>query len=123
MIKKADIILLIVLIVLGGIITFLSFNGNAQGRLAIVTVDGEIYGYYPLDEDREIKIENGSNTNYITIKDKCIQMTSSTCKNQICVHQGKISMTRDKIVCLPNKIIIEITDKFKREGDIDVISG
>ena len=124
MIKKADVILLIVLIVLGSIITFLSFNGNAKGRLAIVTVDGEIYGMYPLDEDREIKIENGDHQNYIIIKDGYVQMASSSCHNQICVHEGKICMTKDKIVCLPNKVIIEITDRFKRAGGgIDVISG
>lgn len=36
-------------------------------------------------------------------------MSYSDCKNQICVEDGKISRTNQSIVCLPNKVVVEIT--------------
>ena len=52
-------------------------------------------------------------------------MTSSTCKNQVCVQTGTISHTKDSIACLPNRVIVEIkAGKNNPEGgDVDVISG
>ena len=36
-------------------------------------------------------------------------MTFSDCKGQDCVKQHSISETGETIICLPNKIILEIT--------------
>ena len=47
-------------------------------------------------------------------------MESSTCKNQICVEHGKISLKGDSIVCLPNRVVVEIEGEG---GEADVISG
>ena len=48
-------------------------------------------------------------------------MESSTCKNQICVEHGPIKTANDCIVCLPNKVVVEIVDS--EGGEVDVISG
>jgi len=52
-----------------------------------------------------------------------VSMTYSTCKNQVCVNTGAISQTRDAIVCLPNKIVVEIVGGSGKGGEADVISG
>ena len=59
----------------------------------------------------------------ITIKDGTVAMTSSSCKNQVCVQTGAISQTKDVIVCLPNKILVEIIGDKHKGGGVDVISG
>ena len=108
MFKKADIILAAVLIILGfAISSFLSLGQN-QGNELEVKVDGKKYGSYLLSEDREIKIKNNSHINKITIKSGKVSMSFSDCKNQDCVKHSKIAQTGQTIVCLPNKVVLEI---------------
>ncbi len=124
MIKKADIVLFIVILALGGLVSWWSLAGNSDGDKVVVTADGKTFGVYSLYEDRQIDVTLDGHTNYITIKDGQVSMSYSTCKNQVCVHTGAISQTRDAIVCLPNKIVVEIvSDNSKDGGDVDVISG
>ena len=48
-------------------------------------------------------------------------MASASCHNQICVHHKPISETNQSIVCLPNRVSVEIRAAGK-EGKIDVYS-
>lgn len=123
MIKKADIILLIVLILIGVVLTTLPFHME-EGKIVRITVDGQIYGEFPLGIPKEITIKRGEFINNITIKDGFVQMTSSSCRNQICVNHKKTNLTHDLICCLPNKVVIEIVNsRSYKEDEIDVISG
>ena len=99
---------------------------NSWHTVSIV-LDGELYGTYSLSEDQTIEVvqENG-HSNYITIKDGTVSMAYSTCKNQVCVNTGAISETKDSIVCLPNKVMIEIQSSGSAHGEgggVDVITG
>lgn len=122
MIKKADIFLLIALIVIGGFISFGSVAGSVSGDTVLVSVNGEPYGTYDLSKDQEVVINSNGHTNHITIKSGTVQMSSSDCRNQVCVNTGSISMTHEKIVCLPNKVVVEIRSS-NGGGEYDVISG
>ena len=51
-------------------------------------------------------VDTGTNT--VVIKDGLVYMSDATCKNQVCVNTGKISKKGESIVCLPNKVIVEI---------------
>lgn len=125
MIKKADIVLFILILVFGLAVSWWSLTTNTDGDKAIVTVDGELYGTYSLSQDQTIEVvQDEDHINYITIKDGMVSMAYSTCKNQVCVNAGAISETRDSIVCLPNKVMIEIQGSAKNEGGgVDVITG
>jgi hypothetical protein len=122
MIKKADIALFFIILILGLAVSFLSLRGNSDGNKVIVTVNGEIYGTYDLSKNQIIEISQNDHTNNITIKDGTVSMSYSDCKNQTCVNTGSISQTKDTIACLPNKVLIEI-ENTSQGGDIDVISG
>ncbi|MCQ4636783.1 NusG domain II-containing protein [Anaerovorax odorimutans] len=108
MIRKADIILAVILIVLGLAASYALSAGEESGQMVRITVAGEEYATYSLAEDRTVTVDKDNHTNKITIKDGAVSMTFSDCKGQDCVHQGKITKTSQSIVCLPNKIVIEI---------------
>ena len=55
-IKKADIILFICLILIGGALSYLAFSGSSTGDLVVVKVNGEVYGKYSLTKDRTITV-------------------------------------------------------------------
>ena len=124
MIKKADIVLLIIILVVGIPLSVLSLTEGIGGDKVRISLDGEIYGVYPLGEDREIDVTEDGHTNHITIKDGQVSMSYSTCRNQVCVNTGAISQTKDAIVCLPNRVVVEIISSQGNEGGgADVISG
>ena len=127
MIKKADIVLLIIILVVGIPLSVLSLTEGIGGDKVLISLDGEIYGVYPLGEDREIDVTEDGHTNHITIKDGQVSMSYSTCRNQVCVNTGAISETKDAIVCLPNRVVVEIissdSGSIGKGGDADVISG
>ena len=123
MIKKADIILLIVILAVGIPMSVLSLTAGTGGDKVKISTDGQVYGIYPLNEDCEIDVTEDGHTNHITIKDGQVSMTFSDCRNQICVESGAISQTKDTIVCLPNKIVIEITGGSGDGSGVDIITG
>ena len=80
---------------------------------AVVTVQGETYGIYPLDTDRTIPIRQGEGTdsaheNVLVIENGKIRMESSDCRNQICVQSGEKDVPGEMIVCLPNWVYVEV---------------
>ena len=127
MIKKADIVLLIIILVVGIPLSVLSLTEGIGGDKVRISLDGEIYGVYPLGEDRDIDVTEDGYTNHITIKDGQVSMSYSTCRNQVCVNTGAISETKDAIVCLPNRVVVGIissdSGSIGKGGDADVISG
>lgn len=46
--------------------------------------------------------------NTVEIKKGKVTVTKADCKNQICVNTGTISKKGETIICLPNKVYIEI---------------
>jgi hypothetical protein len=46
----------------------------------------------------------------LVISDGKADMESADCPNQICVHHSAISHTGETIVCLPNRVVIEIVE-------------
>ena len=61
-----------------------------------------------LAEDRTIEVKQDSHINKITIKNGHVSMSFSDCHGQDCVQQHSISRTGESIVCLPNKVMLEI---------------
>ena len=64
MIKKADIVLLIIILVVGIPLSVLSLTEGIGGDKVRISLDGEIYGVYPLGEDREIDVTEDGHTNH-----------------------------------------------------------
>lgn len=85
-----------------------------------ITVAGEIYGMYSLEEEQTITVND---TNVCEIKDGYVSMTEADCPDQICVHTARISEDGGSIVCLPNKVVLEIISKDKKEVETDSISS
>lgn len=108
MIRKADIFLAVILIILGLIVSYTLTAGNDAGDTVCIRTGGQLYGYYPLAEDRTVEVSQNGHMNKITIKDKQVSMSFSDCPGQDCVKHSSISGTAETIVCLPNKVTVEI---------------
>ena len=107
-IKKADIILALALVLIGlGSTLGLAFS-QTPGETVKVTVGGELYGTYDLWENRDITIRQNDKVNILSIRDGSVYMQAASCHNQQCVKQGSISQASQTIVCLPNQVFVNI---------------
>lgn len=104
-----DLILIAALIMAGLLVLLFTELSKSEGATAIVTVNGDIVAEYSLFEDGEYSINQGSNI--LVISDGKAYLKEATCPDKLCVKQRKISMAGERIVCLPNKVMIEISAK------------
>lgn len=102
----ADIILVGVLLIISLSVFLIVTLTKEEGAVAVVTVDGREVGRYSLFVDGEYSLNGGTNT--LVIKEGKAFVTYASCPDGLCKHQGKISATGERIVCLPNKVMIEI---------------
>ena len=108
--KKADVALIAALLALSGILAFLPGISRAEGGVVAIKVDGVIYKRASLLDDAEIPIlsEDGKRANTVAIRDGHVEMLDATCPDGLCVRQGKIRGMGEIIVCLPNRVTVEI---------------
>ncbi len=105
--KKKDIILIILIIAVAALAFLLHKAIGVKGANCVtVRVEGQITGVYSLAEDQEIQINGGSNT--LVIQKGQAKMTHADCPDQLCVKQKAVSLNKESIICLPNKVIAEV---------------
>lgn len=116
--KKNDFILIAVLILISSLI-ILSVNFfSKKGLNCVVKVDGKTVNSYSLLEDLEVTVSGYNNLdNVLEIKNGEAFVSHALCPDGLCVKQGKISKTGQTIVCLPNRVVIEITGEDRAEVD------
>ena len=103
----SDIILVGVLLVIGLSVLLISYLGRTDGATAVVSVGGKVVAEYPLAIDGVYYLNGG--TNVLVIEDGKAYIREANCPGyQDCVEQGKISFVGERIVCLPNTLMVEI---------------
>ena len=93
-----------------------------EGAQVVITWNGEVDGTYSLAEDRTFIFEgeNGGR-NVVTIEDGSVFMAEANCPDQVCVNHGPTNQTADPIVCLPNKLVVEVSAP-NSENQLDGVS-
>lgn len=120
---KADILLFLTLVVIGAGTIWYGSNAiiNSTNKFIRITVENQEYGEYSLSKDQELTIDNNQHRNMIQINNGSVRMLESSCKNQICVNDGVIDTVGEQIVCLPNRVVVEIIGN-ESEKEFDAIS-
>lgn len=107
--KKKDVLLIGSVVILAALFWFVPrmigmFHQEEKLQLRI-TVAGKKYGTYALEKEQTIEIQD---TNVCEIKDGKVSMISAQCPDQLCRRQGPIHRQGETIVCLPNRVVLEI---------------
>ena len=126
--RKKDLIFIFsILIVAVFLLLIQRVYGNAQGEADMVkiTVNQKLCGTYDLNKNQTITIQNDSGINAIQIQNKKVWMEEADCPDGYCKEQGHISKNKQTIVCLPHKLVVEISDDSeKSESDsVDIIAN
>ena len=135
-IRKADIILFVVLVIAGLAASAVLAMSHSGGDTVIIESGGELYATYPLTEDRVVIVpspqekvlpahqpddskpasEQFTHYNVVTISGGRVSVSEASCKNQVCVKHSEISLTGESIVCLPNRLVVRIEGSGTEEG-------
>ncbi len=91
---------------------------RAEGDSVIVTVDGEIYGEYPLDADTTVRIICDGGYNVLVIEGGRALVSEASCPDLICASHRPVEHDGESIICLPNKTVIRVRRQGSDEPDI-----
>lgn len=109
--KKNDLILMAALIVIAaaaflGVSLYSRISTKAPE--AVVYLDGKEQGRYPLSEDTTVEIRQESSYNILQIRDGKADITEASCPDKVCVNHRPVNGQGESLVCLPNKMVVEI---------------
>jgi hypothetical protein len=109
----------VIFLAAAGLIVFLFSRFPAgRSRESRVEVTGRYsQQYYDLHEDREVVVEGPLGETLVIIKGGEVWVADSPCREKICIKMGKKKRTRDQIVCVPNRVIVEI------KGESEAVDG
>lgn len=104
LLKKGDFIIIVAVVVMAALSVFMVFSFSKQGSRVVIKQNNEVVYNQSINNNNTFD----TGTNVIVIKNGVVFVDNATCKNQICVNTGEISKKGESIVCLPNKVIVEI---------------
>lgn len=91
-----------------------------------IQVQGKEVQKVPLSDKMETMVipleQNGKVKNVVQIKDGFVDMLEADCPDQLCDVHKPISESGESIVCLPNKVVLEIIGRDgnkSTEGDMN----
>ena len=115
---RNDVILISSLLLLVAIAGLSMILFRTVGNTVTITVDGKPFGVYPLTVDREIEIRNGDGYNRLVIENGKAYVSAASCPDGICASHKPIEYNGQAIICLPNKVVIEIHTTDRNQPDI-----
>lgn len=127
-IRKADIVLAVVLAVLCALSCWYVYGSDGTGgATVIIEHDGELWGKYSLYESQVIDIDTDTGHNQAVIENGKVYMAEANCPDHYCLGQhkekGGIDASNETIVCLPNKIVISVTGDGSADPVYDAVTG
>lgn len=111
--KKNDIILIIVVLLLG-VISYGAMNllkkDDGSAQKVVIKYRGSVIKEYPFTETTKetYTLDDGGELNVVQIENGAVQISDANCSDLICVKTGKITKPGEIIVCLPHKFTVEI---------------
>jgi hypothetical protein len=123
--KKSDVLIIIVLVVLSLVSMFL-YRSIMSGKPAVAYIYfyGELIDVIKLEQgiEKSIRISEAPGVILQQDSDGSIRFESSNCPDKVCVDTGKLSMIGQNAACLPNGVLVKILPSGERDlGKPDII--
>lgn len=123
---KGDKILVIVLIIFSFLFAYYmaTVNKNLEKKYVSIQINGEEINTIEFSKDiigETYVLETEFGRNVLQFGDGEVKIIEASCPDQLCVKQGKIGQVGQLIVCLPNRLVVEIKANNAGNDDIDNI--
>ncbi|MCK5129718.1 MAG: NusG domain II-containing protein [Clostridiales bacterium] len=116
MIRKTDIIIISIIIVVSLLFSFILYLIPFEGEYFVtVYIDGDLVERLPLEGDyQQIDIETQYGTNLLIISEGNAFIYQSNCNTKSCISRGIINRPGAMIICAPHNLVVKI-ESFKEE--------
>ena len=120
-INKFEIGIWIAIISVSVLLACVYFATSKSGEYVQVKIDGKVTAKYSLRENGIYPII-GSGENILVIEGGEAFIKEANCPDKLCVKQGRIKRVGQSLICLPNKVVVEVVDtKSDSESGVDAI--
>lgn len=116
--RRHDILFIAVLLFLCAAAALGLYVFREDGDTVTVSIDGQLYAEYPLTEDRVVELISDGGFNRLVIEDGYAYVEEANCPDGICSSHSPIGHNGESIICLPNKVVIEIHRREQNQPDI-----
>jgi hypothetical protein len=121
--KRYDYVIIVLVVVIAlGSLGFLTIKPKGGQGMKYVEISSEnkLIKKIPLTAGtgERITVKNRLGENIVDISNGKIRIHDADCPDKICIKDGAISEPGDILVCLPNKVVIEIKGEKNNENDV-----
>ncbi|MDE7318257.1 MAG: NusG domain II-containing protein [Lachnospiraceae bacterium] len=106
--KKSDWILAGAVLLAACLSAGFFYGSRDRGNFVSIQVDGVEYGRYDLLTEQVVEI---GETNRLEIRDGKASMVHADCPDQLCVQMAPVSEVHELIVCMPNRVVVEVMEE------------
>jgi len=116
-VTRGDMVILGFLILLTALSFFTFHLLKPRAKDVWISVNGRPLGFYPLNKDRTIRVQGPIGTTVIRIHNGQAAIIEAPCAHKLCQKMGPIPARGDVMICIPNRIVVEIKHRKGRETD------
>lgn len=99
------------------VLTLWIWIGADPGEQVVISQDNREIYRLDINKDQELRIDSpDGGYNVIRVQDGQVSVTEADCPDQVCVRQGEVSDDAVPIVCLPHKLVIEVTAESDKDA-------
>lgn len=127
--KKNDIILILSILFISVLVMFAikMINKDYDNKTAVIYINKQKAYEFPITDtatEKRVSFKFGENVGYLDIKDGAVkleEMDIKVCPEKICSDTGWISESYQTIVCLPNRIAVNIESGGTKGGNDNAV--
>ena len=121
---KGDIILVALLIVFSIFLAFYmsKVSDETDKKYVSIQINGEEIDTIEFSKDiigKTYKIETEYGYNILEFGDEEVKIIDASCLDKLCINQGTINKIGHLLVCLPNRLVVEIKSNNGTTNEID----
>lgn len=116
---------LIFMALIAGLLLVWYLVPGGSGKTAGIYQDGELLQTIVLPytgETKTFQIDGPAGGNTVEVSQDGIRVIDAGCPDRLCVAHGFLTPGEGPIICLPNKLVIRLTDDARTDG-ADAVAG
>ena len=118
--SKTELSIWLGILAVTGILFLVYFGTVKKGDFVQVKVDGKVVFTRSLSDNGTYPIK-GIGENILVIKDGVAWIKEADCPDKLCVKQGKVKNVGQSLICLPNKVVVEVISDSEDSQAVDAV--
>lgn len=110
---------IIIASIIGAIFAVYMLFPESGGERAVISCGGSVIADIPLNVSGEYTCPEAPDMIF-SVENGAVFVTASGCGDKTCMRTGKISKKGEAIICVPNKVVVEIKGN-SIESDVDAV--